>query len=192
MMNGGRRATGIWLLLDGGDPDLRRADPVGDRPAATSSEMRPSHASAARSHQSRRWRRAAELDRGEPGGEPRSSAPWRTPPRRPNEATRNAIRSPLARRSTGSRHSERVRRTAQPAPCATGRARPRSRRAGRGCAASPAPRRDWCRYRVLATARWMASRVISLNTIRRTGTKGLTSPRCQAIASPSRSSSVAR
>ena len=38
----------------------------------------------------------------------------------------------------------------------------------------------------------MADSVISLNTMRRTGTLGLsTSRRCQAIASPSRSSSVA-
>ena len=46
--------------------------------------------------------------------------------------------------------------------------------------------------RVDAAAARMASGVISLKTIRRTGTLGLsTSDRCQAIASPSRSSSVA-
>jgi hypothetical protein len=47
--------------------------------------------------------------------------------------------------------------------------------------------------RGLATARWIASGVISWNTIRRAGTVGLSSSsRCQAMASPSRSSSVAR
>ncbi len=47
--------------------------------------------------------------------------------------------------------------------------------------------------RVSLTARWIASRVISWKTIRLTGTLGLsTSSRCQAMASPSRSSSVAR
>ena len=46
--------------------------------------------------------------------------------------------------------------------------------------------------RVSPSARWIASRVISWNTMRRTGTFGSsTSDRCQAIASPSRSSSVA-
>ena len=46
--------------------------------------------------------------------------------------------------------------------------------------------------RVSFSARWIASRVISWKTIRRTGTFGFsTSTRCHAIASPSRSSSVA-
>ncbi len=46
--------------------------------------------------------------------------------------------------------------------------------------------------RVSPSARSMASFVISWKTIRRTGTLGFrTSFRCQAIASPSRSSSVA-
>ena len=46
---------------------------------------------------------------------------------------------------------------------------------------------------MLATACLMASGVISLNTIRCTGILGLsTSNRCHAMASPSRSSSVAR
>ena len=50
----------------------------------------------------------------------------------------------------------------------------------------------WSTSRGLATARAMASGVISWNTIRRAGTRGLSSSiRCQAIASPSRSSSVA-
>ena len=44
-----------------------------------------------------------------------------------------------------------------------------------------------------ATARAIAAGVISWNTIRRTGTVGFRVwARCQAIASPSRSSSVAR
>ncbi len=47
--------------------------------------------------------------------------------------------------------------------------------------------------RVSLTARWIASRVISWNTMRLTGTRGLSaSSRCHAMASPSRSSSVAR
>ena len=47
--------------------------------------------------------------------------------------------------------------------------------------------------RGLATAAWIAGWVISWKTIRLTGTLGLSvSTRCQAIASPSRSSSVAR
>jgi hypothetical protein len=47
--------------------------------------------------------------------------------------------------------------------------------------------------RGLSTAALIAWGVISWNTIRRTGTFGLSSSnRCQAIASPSRSSSVAR
>jgi hypothetical protein len=47
--------------------------------------------------------------------------------------------------------------------------------------------------RGLATAALMACGVISWNTMRRTGTLGFSSSsRCQAIASPSRSSSVAR
>ena len=47
--------------------------------------------------------------------------------------------------------------------------------------------------RGLATAAWMAGLVISWKTIRLTGTLGLSvSTRCQAMASPSRSSSVAR
>jgi hypothetical protein len=46
--------------------------------------------------------------------------------------------------------------------------------------------------RVSPRARSMAGRVISWKTIRRTGTFGFSSStRCQAIASPSRSSSVA-
>ena len=46
--------------------------------------------------------------------------------------------------------------------------------------------------RVSVSARSIAGRVISWKTIRRTGTFGCsTSRRCQAIASPSRSSSVA-
>ena len=58
--------------------------------------------------------------------------------------------------------------------------------------ASWASTRSWSRSRVFAAASLIASRVISWNTIRRTGTFGLsTSRRCQAIASPSRSSSVA-
>ena len=47
--------------------------------------------------------------------------------------------------------------------------------------------------RGLSTAAWIAGLVISWKTIRRTGTLGLSSSRrCQAMASPSRSSSVAR
>jgi hypothetical protein len=47
--------------------------------------------------------------------------------------------------------------------------------------------------RGLSTAALIACGVISWNTIRRTGTFGFSSSRrCQAIASPSRSSSVAR
>ncbi|CPU64462.1 Uncharacterised protein [Mycobacteroides abscessus] len=49
------------------------------------------------------------------------------------------------------------------------------------------------RSRVFCSARWMASRVISWKTMRLTGTLGLSaSRRCHAMASPSRSSSVAR
>ena len=49
------------------------------------------------------------------------------------------------------------------------------------------------RSRVVLAARWMASLVISWKTIRLTGTLGWsTSSRCHAMASPSRSSSVAR
>ncbi len=51
----------------------------------------------------------------------------------------------------------------------------------------------WLSWRGLATASRIASLVISWNTIRLTGIFGLsTSWRCQAMASPSRSSSVAR
>jgi hypothetical protein len=47
--------------------------------------------------------------------------------------------------------------------------------------------------RVLSRARSMASLVISWNTIRLTGTLGFSTwSRCHAMASPSRSSSVAR
>ncbi len=47
--------------------------------------------------------------------------------------------------------------------------------------------------RGLAIARWIASWVISLKAMRLTGTFGLSSSnRCHAMASPSRSSSVAR
>ena len=47
--------------------------------------------------------------------------------------------------------------------------------------------------RVADSARVMASRVISWNTMRLTGTVGCSSSsRCHAMASPSRSSSVAR
>ncbi|CAM5713044.1 hypothetical protein SANTM175S_02421 [Streptomyces antimycoticus] len=53
--------------------------------------------------------------------------------------------------------------------------------------------RRWFSSRGSAMAARMASLVISWKTIRRTGTFGLrTSWRCQAMASPSRSSSVAR
>ena len=45
--------------------------------------------------------------------------------------------------------------------------------------------------RVAFAARWMASLVISWKTMRLTGTFGWVSSRCQAMASPSRSSSVA-
>ena len=45
----------------------------------------------------------------------------------------------------------------------------------------------------MSIASWIASGVISWNTIRFTGTVGLSTSRtCQAIASPSRSSSLAR
>ena len=73
------------------------------------------------------------------------------------------------------------------------RARPRSRRAGRGCGGSPARRRGARRGRGSPRQRArIASRVISWKTIRLTGTLGFsTCIRCQAIASPSRSSSVA-
>ncbi len=51
----------------------------------------------------------------------------------------------------------------------------------------------WLSWRGLATASRIASLVISWNTMRLTGIFGFrTSWRCQAIASPSRSSSVAR
>ena len=51
----------------------------------------------------------------------------------------------------------------------------------------------WLSSRGLATAAWIAALVISWKTIRLTGTLGFsTSWRCQAMASPSRSSSVAR
>ncbi|CAM5664282.1 hypothetical protein SGRIM128S_03142 [Streptomyces griseomycini] len=51
----------------------------------------------------------------------------------------------------------------------------------------------WLSSRGLATASRIASLVISWKTIRLTGIFGLsTSCRCQAMASPSRSSSVAR
>jgi len=47
-------------------------------------------------------------------------------------------------------------------------------------------------FRVWATASLMAFSVISLNTMRRTGTFGFSSSsKCQAMASPSRSPSVA-
>ena len=47
--------------------------------------------------------------------------------------------------------------------------------------------------RIWSLACWMASSVISWNTIRFTGTLGFsTSSKCHAMASPSRSSSVAR
>ena len=50
----------------------------------------------------------------------------------------------------------------------------------------------WSTSRVSPSARSIASRVISWKTIRRTGTFGFSTwRRCQAIASPSRSSSVA-
>ena len=51
------------------------------------------------------------------------------------------------------------------------------------------------RSRGLARAAWMAGAVISWNTMRFTGTRlggESTSSRCQAMDSPSRSSSVAR
>ena len=58
---------------------------------------------------------------------------------------------------------------------------------------SCASTRFWSSSRVFSTASRMASRVISWNTIRWTGTFGSsTCSRCQAMASPSRSSSVAR
>ena len=51
----------------------------------------------------------------------------------------------------------------------------------------------WSISRHSSTARSMAGRVISWNTIRFTGIWGLrTSSRCHEMASPSRSSSVAR
>lgn len=53
--------------------------------------------------------------------------------------------------------------------------------------------RRWFSSRGLATASWIAVLVISWNTIRCTGTLGFrTCWRCHAMASPSRSSSVAR
>ena len=52
--------------------------------------------------------------------------------------------------------------------------------------------RSWSRSRRFSTAARMAGSEISWNTIRRTGTLGLSvSSRCQAMASPSRSGSVA-
>ena len=52
--------------------------------------------------------------------------------------------------------------------------------------------RSWSRSRRFAAAARMAGSVISWKTIRRTGTLGLrVSSRCQAMASPSRSGSVA-
>ncbi len=59
--------------------------------------------------------------------------------------------------------------------------------------ASCASTRSRSMSRGLATAAWIAGLVISWKTIRLTGTLGLiVSTRCQAMASPSRSSSVAR
>ena len=59
--------------------------------------------------------------------------------------------------------------------------------------ASCASTRFWSSSRVLFAASRMAGLVISWNTMRRTGTFGLsTSSRCHAMASPSRSGSVAR
>ena len=77
---------------------------------------------------------------------------------------------------------------------ATGPATSPSRRAGRGCAGLPAPRRASCRARAgCSSASRIACGVISWNTMRFTGTFGSsTSSTCQPIASPSRSSSVAR
>ncbi len=74
------------------------------------------------------------------------------------------------------------------------RARPRTRTTGPGCAAPLARRPAHGRSRGGSrSAAWMAGLVISWKTIRLTGTLGLiVSSRCQAIASPSRSSSVAR
>ena len=58
---------------------------------------------------------------------------------------------------------------------------------------SCASTRSWSRSRGFAAAARMAGSVISWNTIRWTGTFGLrVSSRCQAMASPSRSGSVAR
>ena len=58
---------------------------------------------------------------------------------------------------------------------------------------SCASTRSVSRSRVFSRARWIASFVISWNTMRRTGTFGFkTWRRCHAMASPSRSSSVAR
>ena len=64
-------------------------------------------------------------------------------------------------------------REARRRPSSTAPARPRSRRAGRGSGASPARRRGRRRSRGSASARWIASFVISWNTRRLTGTFGL-------------------
>ena len=98
-----------------------------------------------------------------------------------------------ARRRAASRPTARGRPRAPASPSATAPATPRSRTAGRGSAASPARRRAARRSRASPRARARSPwRVISWKTIRRTGTFGLSTwSRCQAIASPSRSSSVA-
>ena len=79
-------------------------------------------------------------------------------------------------------------------PSSRGRARPRSRRGGRGCGASPARRRAGRRSRGSRRARArIASRrdLVEDHPPDRAPSASAPATRCQAIASPSRSSSVA-
>ena len=98
-----------------------------------------------------------------------------------------------ARRRAASPPTARGRPTAGASPSSRARARPRSRRAGRGSGASPASRRGARRSPGCARARPRSPRfVISWKTMRAHGHLRLQLlERCQAIASPSRSSSVA-
>lgn len=118
----------------------------------------------------------------------------KVPTRSQYEAERNAIRS--RSRSTTSRVATDCTRPADSFGMtffqSTGETSKPYRRS-RMRRVSWASTRRWFSSRGLATASWMAALVISWNTIRCTGTLGLsTCWRCHAMASPSRSSSVAR
>ena len=179
VVNGGARPPDAGLLLGGGD---RPRPALSTRAASAAASVSPSSTTSRPAMQlpgrlvevACRWR--ASSRRAAP-------APPRTPARRARSCGHAGPSTSPERKARRSRSRTTSSRTATDCTRPGGEARTRSSSraaargcsppAGRGCGASPAraPGGRRCRA-VLASASRMASRVISWNTMRRTGTFG--------------------